>query len=153
MNWEKFVKRYVWDDNKTPYLIGVDKLSKTQAHNELFVYSLFLTTLFAVVALVSFREINTLGSFKSYAVTFYAASIFGCGIFFGASKHLYTALYCVTAPAACFLHFTTGEFRHSAAGLDQFVLILFSLLWLRYAVRVVAIAKAYHQLPDKNAGT
>ena len=59
----------------------------------------------------------------------------------------------MTAPAACFLHFTTGEFRQSAIGFDQFVLVVFSLLWLRYAVRVVAIAKAYHQLPEKPAGT
>lgn len=153
MNWEKFIKRYVWDDNKTPYFIGVDKLTKAQAHNELFVYSLFLTTLFAVVTLVSLRDIDTLGTFKSYAVTVYAASIFGCGILFGASKHFYTALYCVTAPAACFLNFTTGEFRQSAIGLDQFVIMVFSLLWLRYAVRVVAIAKSYHQLPEKSAGT
>ncbi len=151
--WEKFVKRYVWDSNKTPYLIGVDKLTKPQAHNELFVYSLFLATLFAVVTLVSLRDIDTVGSFRSYAVAAYTASIFCCGIFFGASKHFYTALYCVTAPAACFLNFTTGEFRDSAIGIEQFGFVVFSLLWLRYAVRVVAIAKAYHQLPEKAAGT
>ena len=149
MDWEKFVRKYVWDENKTPYFTSVNKLSKAQAHNELFVYSLFVTTLFAVVAIVALRDISAEGNLESYVVAAYAISIFCSAIFFGASKHFYTALYCVTAPAACFWNFTAGGWQRSPEGIDQFVLIVFSLLWLRYAVRVVAIAKAYHQLPDK----
>ncbi len=36
MSWDKFIKRYVWDDIKTPYFVSVAKMTKVQAGYELF---------------------------------------------------------------------------------------------------------------------
>ncbi len=35
LDWEKLFKRYVWDDERTPYLTRVRNLSRVQAHYEL----------------------------------------------------------------------------------------------------------------------
>ena len=31
MSWDKYVKKYVWDDDKTPYFTPAQKLNKSQA--------------------------------------------------------------------------------------------------------------------------
>ncbi len=53
MDWESLFKRYVWDDNKTPYLVPVAKLNRRQANSEIMIYTLFLGVLFGVVAVTS----------------------------------------------------------------------------------------------------
>ena len=47
--WEKLVKRYVWNDERTPYFTRVAKLSRRQAHYELFGYAIFTGVVFAVL--------------------------------------------------------------------------------------------------------
>ena len=37
-SWEKYVKKYVWDDDSTPYFIPVRKLKRYQADKELLLY-------------------------------------------------------------------------------------------------------------------
>ena len=43
-NLEKFLKRYVWDDEKTPYFTPSSKLNKRQAGYESLAYAIFAGT-------------------------------------------------------------------------------------------------------------
>ena len=56
MSWDKFVKRYVWDDVKTPYFVATTKMNKVQAGYEIFAFSLFLVVLFLVISLASLSD-------------------------------------------------------------------------------------------------
>src|SRR5262245_44691413 len=53
LDWERLFKRYVIDDVKTPYMVAADRLSRTQARYELFVYVLFIAVLFGVIGVAS----------------------------------------------------------------------------------------------------
>ena len=48
--WEKLVKRYVWNDERTPYFTRVANLSRRQAHYELFGYALLVGVFGGVLA-------------------------------------------------------------------------------------------------------
>lgn len=148
MNWYEYVKKYVWDERKTPYLVRVDKLTKAQAQSELFVYTLFLAILFAVIAAVLLSESGRAQSFRSLALGGYALTVFAAAVVLGLSKHLYAALYCVAAPVGAFLSIAYSGLRPDLATLDKYLLLVFTLIWLRYAVRIVAIAKGYEAMAE-----
>ena len=57
-NWEKWTKKYVWDENKTPFFIPVDKLTKLQAGKELFLYVVFVGTPFGLIGFLSLATIS-----------------------------------------------------------------------------------------------
>ena len=52
-----------------------------------------------------------------------------------------------TPIAVLFYLFTSGFPPHLGA-LDRFVLVAFALVWLRYSMRIVNLAKSYPGLPD-----
>ena len=53
MGWYEYVRKYVWDDEKTPYFTGVAKLSRTQADKEIFAYAVLAGFLFAFLAVLT----------------------------------------------------------------------------------------------------
>ena len=146
MDWQSFIKRYVWDDDKTPYFIRVDKLNKSQAANELFTYTFFIALLFAIICIISLTENAPHG--KSYAVALYAFSVSCSAVLFGVTKHVQAAYYFALAPLATLLYLVLGGFPPNLASIDKWVLVGVCLALLRYSMRVVAIAKAYPNLPD-----
>lgn len=148
MDWFKFVKRYVWNETKTPYLIRADKLTRTQARNELYVYTVFLATLFIIAALVALSDTKLRGSLLSLAMTIYAVSVFCSAILLGATRHVYAAIYCLGAPIATFLIIIASGLRPELALIDKAVLLVVTVAWLRYAVRVVGIVRAFPNLAD-----
>ena len=52
-NWEKWTKRYVWDSDKTPFFVPIEKLTKLQARKELFLYSVFVGTPIGLLGFIS----------------------------------------------------------------------------------------------------
>ncbi len=161
MNWYDQVRKYVWNDITTPYFISVSKLTRLQAQKELFVYTLFLAILFGILAVASIAGIRLEGGDhfsgggligppreqQSPEVALYAFSVFCGALLLGITKHPLPALYCGTAPVAGFLYVLSGGFRPDMAGRDKILLIVFTLLWAWYALRVHAIAKAYPEMP------
>lgn len=145
MDWQSFIKRYVWDDNKTPYFVPVHKLNKNQAENELFSYTFFIAMLFAVIAIISLTDNAPHG--KSYSVALYAISVSCSAVLFGVTKHVYAAYYFATAPLAALAYFLLGGFPPDLATIDKLVLTAVTLCLLRYSMRVVAIAKTYQDMP------
>ena len=146
MDWYKYIKKYVWDDNKTPYLVPVGKLNRSQADHEVFAYVVFIAILFTVLAVVFLSGNTPYG--KSYGAAFYAFSVAVGAILFGVTKDIHTAVYCGIAPLAALFFFFINGFHPNLGLIDKCVLIAFTLLWLRYSIRVVAIAKAYPDMPD-----
>ena len=61
MEWDKLLKRYVWDDDRTPYLVSVARLNQRQAGFELKAYAIFLGFLFAVVSVVALSAHGPMG--------------------------------------------------------------------------------------------
>ena len=147
-SWQEFVKKYVWNETTTPYYVRVERLTRTQAKKETFVYSFFLAIFFAVFTLFSLAHPRIQEDYASISTAFHAFSIFVCAIALGATKHPYTALYCMTAPVAVLLHILGDRMAPELETVEKIILSAFTLLWLRYAFRVLAIARAYPAMPD-----
>ena len=69
LDWYKYMRRYVWDDETTPYLVPVPRLHRRQADNEIMLYSLFVCLLFGAVALISTTEAAPYG--RSFSASLY----------------------------------------------------------------------------------
>lgn len=138
MSIERWIKRYVWDDERTPYLVPPAKLTRRQADHEIFACCVLLGFLFAVVALASAGRA---------AVALYAISMVVMAITLACTKHVYAAWYCATAPLAAALYLALGGLPDHLGTIDHVVIVALILLWARYALRVVAIAKLYERLP------
>lgn len=146
MDWDKLLKRYVWDDAKTPYFIAVGRLTGSQARHELFVYTFFLGILFGVLAIAALSARHPHG--HAAIVPLYAFSVVCAAIIFGITKHQYAALYCAGAPIAGLAYFAVYGFHPILGVVDKMLLVVVMLVWLRYCVRTVAIARAFPDLPD-----
>jgi hypothetical protein len=146
LDWAGLFKRYVGDDIKTPYFFPVVRLTRLQARYELFVYTLFLTTLFGVVGVASLSPAlphgNTLG------VSLYAFLVAGAAVVFGFSKHPGAAAVCASAPVGVLTYFTLYGFHPNAATGDKILQVIIALLWLRYSWRILQIARAYPSMPE-----
>jgi len=141
LDWEKLFKRYVFDDVKTPYFVAPARLTRTQARSELFVYTLFMGVLFAVVGVASISaELPHKGAL---GVPVYALSVVWAAATFGLTRHAWAAAYCATAPVAALLYFAVFGFHPNLGPWDKVLLVVIVLVWLRYSWRVLAIVRAY----------
>ncbi len=150
MSWDRFVKRYVWDDIKTPYFVRVAKMTKVQANYEIFSYSLFLAVLFAVISIASLSDQAPQG--RSDVVSIYAFCVVCGAIVLGMTKSSAAAHVCASAPLAALLYFFLDGFHSGLGTIDKWLLVAVTLGLLRYSMRVVAMAKAYPNMPDAVEG-
>jgi hypothetical protein len=146
LDWEGMFKRYVADDAKTPYMVPVSKLTRSQARNEIFVYTLFLAVIFGCIGVAALGP--DLPHQNAVGVPLYAFSVLVGAVFFGVTKHTYAAAYCATAPVAALLYFLIFGFHPNLGSYDKVLLVVLMLLWLRYGFRVLAIAKAFPDMLD-----
>jgi hypothetical protein len=151
LDWVGLFKRYVGNDVKTPYFVAVSRLTRVQAKNELFVYTLLLAVLFGVIGVVSLSP--TLPHGGTLGVSLYAFLVAGAAIAFGISKHPAAAAVCASAPVATLMYFTLFGFHPNAATGDKILQLIIVTLWLRYSWRILQIARAYptmaeHEAPD-----
>jgi len=150
MDWYSYLKRYVWDDTKTPYFVPCHRLSREQADHELFTYSFFIGLLCAAISVISLNDEAIYG--RSHWVAIYAFSVSVGAILFGLTKSVYAAYYLALAPlvALLVLSYTfLGGYAPDLATMDKLLIIAIALALLRYSMRVVAIAKAYEDMPEK----
>jgi len=144
VNWEKLFKRYIWDDNRTPYFVPAARMTSKQADYEVFAYTIFLGSLLTILCLVALSS-----AARSEAALLYLFTAIVSTVVLGVTKHLYAAYYCGVAPAVLLLYLAFYGFPAHLAAIDHFVLIVFALVWLRYAYRIVTIAKAYPDMPQQ----
>ena len=148
MDWYTFVRKYVWDDTRTPYFTSAARLSRSQAHKELFFYVSLLAMLFVMVFVGAFIDLMHNFHFTSLGWFVYALVVLGAAVWLGLRKSLRAALLCASAPLAVLVHFAFNGFHPNLGALDKLLLLGFVILWLRYAWRTLAIAKVYTNLPS-----
>ena len=146
MEWDKLFKKYVADEVKTPYLVSVDRLTRTQARYELFIYTLFLGVLFAVVGIASLSDDLPHG--RALGVPLNAFAMVWAAGLFGVTKATYAATFCASAPVAALLYLVVFGFHPNLGPFDKVLLIGVILIWLRYSWRILMIAKAFPDMPD-----
>ena len=149
LDWYKFVRRYFWDDETTPYLIPVARLHRRQANHEIFAYVLFVSLLYGAVMLLTMAGQSPYGG--SFAASLYSFVVVCVALTFGVTRHFLAACACVLAPVGVLVF---GYLRESPADLagwdwDRILLIGFSLVWLRYSTRLMHIAKRYPEMPRR----
>lgn len=146
MDWPTLVRRYVWDEEKTPYLVPAPRLTTAQARSELFVYAFLIAILASVVSVVTVLGRGEGGSPASLMVAVYAATVLLAAIVLGAAARPAAAWYCATAPMALWLAALAGVFRPGMSAGERLALAIASALWLAYAVRVVRVAGRLQRL-------
>ncbi len=146
MDREKLFKKYVWDDDKTPYFTPVAKLNRIQAGNEITIFALFIGTFFCVVTVLA--NTGALPHGRSFAVALYAFTMVCAAIVFGFSKHYLAAWYCGLAPVAALVYFYLFGFHPNSGTIDHVLILVLVGLWLRYSWRVIGIGKRFEDMPE-----
>ena len=150
MDWEKSFRKYVWDDQKTPYFTPVSRLTRHQADYEIHIYCLFVGILFAVGAVVCITGAGYAGRTPGSGI--YAFSVVCAVILLGAGKHPYAALYCASAPFGVLLYLFIHGFHPNLGLIDHVLVFVVMALWARYSWRVIAISRAYADMPPGGPG-
>lgn len=149
MNWEGFVKKYVWDNDRTPYTTRVPNLTRVQADNELFFYAIFLAVLFTLVAVVSATKYTDTGINTHLYSALFGTTVALAGVLMSLIKWLPAGLISQIAPIGAALYVYFGGLRADLPQMDKYFLIGFCGLWLLYGFRVIAILKRYPDMPEK----
>jgi len=142
--WERLVKRYVWNGERTPYFTRVANLSRRQAHYELFGYALLVGVLGAVLSVASLSA--ELPHADAEGVSLYAFSVCCAAVLLGATRHPWAALWCAGAPLALLAYFAVWGFHPALESADKVLLVAIVVAWLLYSGRTVAVARAWHGL-------
>ncbi|MEW6687968.1 MAG: hypothetical protein AB1452_02645 [Pseudomonadota bacterium] len=149
LDWEKLVKRYVWHDERTPYFTRVAQLTRRQAHYELFGYAFFVGVLSAVLSVAALA--GELPRAEAAGASIYSFTVCCAAILLGAARHPWAALWCGSAPLAALGYFALYGFHPNLELADKVLLVALLLLWLWYARRPLAIARAWPGLPGPAA--
>jgi hypothetical protein len=136
---ERWIKRYLWDDERTPYLVRPAKLTRRQADYEIFAYCTLLGFLFGIVGLTSLDR---------PVVALYAALLLVAALACNTTKHPLAAWCCASAPLAAALYLASGSLPGPLGLADHVVLIALIVLWGAYGLRIVSIARAYADMPQ-----
>jgi hypothetical protein len=146
LNWEKLFKRYVWHDERTPYLTRVANLTRIQAQYEIFGYAVFMGVLSAVLSVVTLAPGLPHGG--AAIVPVYAFSVCCASVILGFTRHPWAAAWCALAPLAALAYFGTWGFRPSLAAGEKALLICVALAGLLYSVRAVRVAQRRFSEPE-----
>jgi len=142
LNWEKLFKRYVWHDDKTPYLTRVANLTSLQARYEIFGYALFMGVLAGLLSVVTLSP--TLPHGGATIVPVYAFTVCCAAVILGFTRHPWAAIWCALSPLAALAYFGVWGFHANLEDGDKALLIVVAVAGLLYSRRVVAVARAWH---------
>lgn len=146
-DWNGLIKRYVWDDETTPYFVPVQKLSREQADSELFFFSFLFSIFFAVLSILAFVGKLPIGPSK--IATGYCFTVVAAAVFVGTIRFPWAAVYCLLAPAVIVATLFVAGFPAKMELFDQLIFLALVLAVLRYTFRVVRITMAYPNLPSR----
>lgn len=144
--WHAFMKRYVWDDDKTPYLVDAGKLNRGQARSELFVYALFFGILFFSTSIWVGSPRAPQG--PSAAMSLYFFSVTCAALVLGFTRARAAAWWCAAAPLGLTGYLFASGYLSTLGPVGQFAVVVVLLALLRYGWRVIAIARHYPELED-----
>jgi len=144
LDWEGLFKKYIWNDQSTPYLTAVQDLNQRQGKSEIFAYSLLLGVFFSVVALIS---LSGGPDERSLGVGFYSFSVVCAAVIFGIMKSYPAALYLSATPVVALAYLFIYGFSYERETIDTVIVTIILLALLRYSLRIVAVARAYPSFP------
>jgi hypothetical protein len=153
MDFQRFVRKYVWNDEKTPYLTKVGRLTKRQARSELFIISILFAAFFFVIGMAALLDVSIVAG--SIGVAVYAFAICSAALMLAAMHHPAAALVCATAPPIVLLFLLFEGFPPQLHMLDKVLIAAVLLALAVYMYRVVRIANVYPGLdegPDPAVG-
>ena len=143
---DKFFRKYVWDEQRTPYLVPVARLTARQAEYEMLYYATITGVLFALIALASLS--SKLPHGDSPIVSLYSFTQVCAALMLGMTRSVLAAMYCSSAPIAALLYFALYGFQPTLGTVDKVLLVVAMVLWVWYCKRLLAVAKAYPTLTD-----
>ncbi|MEK9775792.1 MAG: hypothetical protein VW339_06575, partial [Quisquiliibacterium sp.] len=141
---DKYFRKYIWDDQRTPYRVSVSRLSREQARHELLFYATLSGVLFILVTLAALSSHLPHGN--SLIVSFFAFTQVCASLLLGVTRNAWAAGYCASAPLAMLLYFWAFGFQPNLDLADKSLLVLAALLWTVYAKRLVSVARRYSAL-------
>ena len=146
VHWDNFLKRYVWDDDTTPYFVGVGELTRRQARNEFFAYAVFLGFLFGVAAIITLSPQAPGG--RSQGMSLFSFAMVCGAVLLVTTRHHWAAALCSAAAPGTLIWLYLFAEHPGLSTIDDAVIVIFSLLWMRYGLRVINIARAYDDMPE-----
>lgn len=141
---DKYFRKYLWDDQRTPYRVSVARLTRRQAEHELLFYATLSGVLFGLVALAALSKRLPHGD--ASVVSLYAFTQVCASLLLGMARSAWAALYCASAPLAALLYFGAFGFHPSLGVLDKVLLVAAMVLWAIYGGRLTSVARAYPTL-------
>jgi hypothetical protein len=144
---QNFLKRYVWDEETTPYFTRVANLSRSQADSELFFFAIMMSILFGVGTFTSITGHAPYGASREAAI--YCFTIVAAVVLVGSVKNAYAAIYAASAPIVVLVSLLIFGFPGKMVLVDQLVLLAVVLAMLRYMWRVITICRVYKLLPRR----
>jgi hypothetical protein len=146
MEWDKFLKRYVWDDDTTPYLIPVARLSRRQARSEIRAYVILVATLFSVLALVTLSV--KLPGGRSPGMSLLCFTMVCAAFLLLTTRHPWSAAYTALGPVALAGYFYANAASMKLGGVDYLVILIVVAFWLRYCLRLYRVTEHYPDMPE-----
>jgi hypothetical protein len=150
MDLDKYFKKYIWDDERTPYLVPAQHLTRRQAEYELHFYALFVGVLCGLISVTALS--SKLPHSGSVIVSVYAFTVACSAILLGTTRHPWAAVWCATPPLAGLAYFAVYGFHPNLGAMDKILLVCAMLAWLFYCRRLVAVARAHSNLPPTPSG-
>ena len=146
LDWESLFKRYVWDNNTTPYFTPVAQLNRYQADHEIFAFCMFVGIIFAVVALAALTDVSMIG--RSPIAGLYAFTVVSAAIIFNYAKVVWAVLWLALAPLAGLAFVLFYGFDGGRVRVDSIIVAGLFILTLMYMPRLISIARAYPDIPE-----
>ncbi len=146
---DKYFRKYIWDDERTPYLVSVARLTRAQIEYELRFYAVITGVLFALVSLAALSQSLPHGDAR--IVSLYAFTQVCAALLLGMTRSAWAAFYCASAPLAALAYFAVFGFHPSLGAGDKTLLVAAVVLWVAYCGRLIAIARAYAGLAERDA--
>jgi hypothetical protein len=144
---DRFFRKYVWDDERTPYLVSVARLTRGQIEHELRFYAVFSGVLFALVSVAALS--HSLPHGDARGVSLYAFTQVCAALLLGMTRSAWAAIYCASAPLAVLLYFGLFGFHPNLGAGDKALMVLAAVAWVYYGGRLIAIARAYPEAAER----
>ena len=143
--WDDFLKRYVWDDETTPYFVPVARLTRRQADSELRAYTVFLAFLFGVAAVITLSAQAPGG--RSPGMSLFSFTVVCATVLLATTRLTWAAMYLCLAPIGSAFWILVSAGHEGLGAIDHLVIIVFCVFWLRYTLRVIRITREYDAMP------
>jgi hypothetical protein len=146
MDFQRFVRKYVWNDEKTPYLTKVGRLTKRQARSELFIISILIAAFFFVIGMAALLGVSIVAG--SIGIAVYAFAVCSAALILAATHHPIAALAIASAPPVVLLFLLVEGFPPQLHMLDKVLIAVVLLALSVYMLRVRRIANIYPGLEE-----